>query len=228
MRKLIYSMGVSLDGFIAGPGGEIDWSPPDDELHSFHNERLRAIGVQLCGRRLYETMSYWDTADQDPSLSEVGREFFGLCQATPKLVFSRTLETVGGNARLAESEVGDEVAALKAQPGQDLAAAAPDSPRTASGSASWTSTGCSCTRSSSAAARRSSRPLRRGSSWSSSRPGTSPRASCICATGSRERLVRPRSRIVDVWRLSEGHGHQLGDAPAVTARCQMTRTGLRS
>ena len=121
MRKLIYSMGVSLDGYVAGPGGEIDWSAPDAELHSFHNEQTRAIGVHLCGRRLYDVMAYWETADQDPSLPEVEREFAGIWQALPKIVFSRTLETVDGDARLAASGVQAEVAALKAQPGQDLA-----------------------------------------------------------------------------------------------------------
>jgi dihydrofolate reductase len=56
MRKLIYSMGVSLDGFIAGPDGDIDWSAPDEELHRFHNQQMREIGAHLCGRRLYEVM----------------------------------------------------------------------------------------------------------------------------------------------------------------------------
>lgn len=56
MRRVIYSMGVSLDGFIAGPGGEIDWSAPDEELHRFHNEQAREMGAHLCGRRLYEEM----------------------------------------------------------------------------------------------------------------------------------------------------------------------------
>ena len=67
MRKLIYSMGVSLDGFIAGPDGEIDWSAPDEELHRFHNEQARETGAHLYGRRLYETMTYWETAGENPS-----------------------------------------------------------------------------------------------------------------------------------------------------------------
>ncbi len=121
MPKLIYWMSVSLDGFIAGPGGEIDWSAPDAELHSFHNEQMRGIGVELCGRRLYEVMAYWDTADQDPSLPAHELEFARIWQATPKVVFSSTLGAVAGNARLAESGVGEEVARLKQQPGGDLA-----------------------------------------------------------------------------------------------------------
>ncbi len=121
MRKLIYSMGVSLDGFIAGPGGEIDWSAPDEELHRFHNEQMREIGVQLCGRRLYEVMTYWDTAADDPALVDYMVEFAHIWKGIPKVVFSSTLEEVAGNARLARNGVADEVAALKQQPGKDLA-----------------------------------------------------------------------------------------------------------
>ncbi len=58
MAKLIYSMNPSLDGFISGPDGRFDWSVPDEELHRFHNERVRALGGHLLGRRLYETMVY--------------------------------------------------------------------------------------------------------------------------------------------------------------------------
>ena len=100
MRKLIYSMGVSLDGFISGPEGEIDWSAPDDELHRFHNEQTRELGIHLCGRRLYEAMLYWETADQDPALRELHREFAHIWRALPKMVFSETLESVEGNATL--------------------------------------------------------------------------------------------------------------------------------
>ena len=64
MRRLIYSMTVSLDGFIAGPDGAIDWSVPDEELFRFHTQQVRETGMQLCGRRLYETMVYWETAEE--------------------------------------------------------------------------------------------------------------------------------------------------------------------
>jgi dihydrofolate reductase len=121
MRKLIYSMGVSLDGFIAGPGGEIDWSAPDEELHRFHNEQTRELGAQLCGRRLYEEMVYWETADANPSATEVEREFARIWQDLPKIVFSATLERVEGNARLATEGVAEEVAKLKDHSGKDLA-----------------------------------------------------------------------------------------------------------
>src|ERR1700716_3634042 len=121
MRRVIYSMGVSLDGFIAGPGGEIDWSAPDAELHRFHNEQTRELGVHLCGRRLYEVMSYWDTAAENPSLPETEREFAAIWKDLPKIVFSTTLETVQGNARLARDGIAAEIAKLQEQPGKDIA-----------------------------------------------------------------------------------------------------------
>jgi dihydrofolate reductase len=118
---VIYSMGVSLDGFMAGPGGEIDWGAPDEELHRFHNEQTRELGAHFCGRRLYEEMLYWETADQNPSAGEVELEFAGIWQALPKVVFSTTLASVEGNARLASQGVAEEVAALKDSAGGDLA-----------------------------------------------------------------------------------------------------------
>jgi dihydrofolate reductase len=121
MRRLIYSMGASLDGFIAGPDGEIDWSAPDEELHRFHNEQTREIGAHFCGRRLYETMLPWETADRSPSAGEVEVEFARIWQGIPKIVFSRTLERVEGNARLATDGIAGEVAKLKEEPGGDLA-----------------------------------------------------------------------------------------------------------
>ena len=121
MRKVIYSMGVSLDGFIAGPGGEIDWSAPDEELHRFHNQQTRELGAHLCGRRLYEVMTYWETADENPSAPEHELEFARIWKSMPKIVFSTTLEQVEGNARLVRDDVAEEVAKLKGQPGKDLA-----------------------------------------------------------------------------------------------------------
>jgi dihydrofolate reductase len=121
MRKVIYSMGASLDGFIAGPGGEIDWSPPDEERHRFHNEQTRELGAHFCGRRLYEEMLYWETADQNPSAAEHELEFARIWQALPKIVVSKTLDKVEGNARLITDGIAEEVARLKEQPGGDLA-----------------------------------------------------------------------------------------------------------
>jgi dihydrofolate reductase len=121
MRKLIYSMTMSLDGFIADPNGEIDWSAPDEELHRFHNQRVREVGAQLCGRRLYEVMLYWETAEENPTASDYELEFARIWKAIPKIVFSKTLKEVEGNARLARDDVAGEVARLKEEPGKDLA-----------------------------------------------------------------------------------------------------------
>jgi dihydrofolate reductase len=121
MRKLIYSMSVSLDGFIAAPDGEIDWGVPDEELHRFHNQQVHEVGTHLLGRRLYETMLYWETAEENPSAAEVELEFARIWKSLPRIVFSKTLEKVEGNARLAREGVAEEVAKLKEQPGKDIA-----------------------------------------------------------------------------------------------------------
>ena len=120
-RKLIYSMGPSLDGFIAGPAGEIDWGAPDEEQHRFHNQQTRELGLHLCGRRLYEEMLYWESADQDPAAGETELEFAQVWKQLPKLVFSKTLDAVEGNATLAREVVADDIVALKEEPGKDLA-----------------------------------------------------------------------------------------------------------
>ena len=121
MPKLIYSMGVSLDGFIAGPDGNFDWGAPDEELHRFHNERVRALGGQILGRRLYETMTYWETAQEDPTATDYMLEFAEIWKALPKVVFSNTLDHVVGNARLARGGIADEVAELQERSGKDVA-----------------------------------------------------------------------------------------------------------
>ena len=118
MRDLIFSMAVSLDGYVAGPGGDIGWTAPEPELHRFYNERTRECGVQLCGRRLYEEMLYWETID--PAAAEPEREFAAIWQALPKVVFSSTLERVEGNATLAHEGLAETVAQLKAEPGGAL------------------------------------------------------------------------------------------------------------
>jgi dihydrofolate reductase len=121
MRQVIYSMSVSLDGFIAGPGGELDWSVPDEELHRFHNQHVRELSAHLCGRRLYEVMTYWETAEENSSAPEYELEFARIWTQLPKIVFSKTLEEVEGNYRLVRDGVADEVAKLKEEPGKDLA-----------------------------------------------------------------------------------------------------------
>ena len=86
MRKLTYSMGASLDGYIAGPDGGFDWSVPDEEVFRAHIEEIRDVSVHLMGRRLYETMLYWETAEQDPSLDDAEREWTALWKPLPKVV----------------------------------------------------------------------------------------------------------------------------------------------
>jgi len=115
MRKLIYSMGVSLDGFIAAPDGDFGWSAPDEELHRFHNEQTREIVGHLCGRRLYQTMLPWETADE-AQFGPVELEFAHIWKPIPKVVFSTTLATVEGNARLATDGLAAEVANSRVSP----------------------------------------------------------------------------------------------------------------
>lgn len=121
MSKLIYSIGVSLDGFIEDPNGNFDWGAPDEELHRFHNERVRALGGQVLGRRLYETMSYWETAHEDPAATDYTLEFAEIWKALPKVVFSNTLDEVtDSNTRLARGSIAEEVAELQERSGKDV------------------------------------------------------------------------------------------------------------
>jgi len=121
VAKLIYSMSVSVDGFIAGPDGDFGWSAPDEELHRFHNERVRALGGHLLGRRLYETMVYWETAHEDPAATDYALEFADIWKALPKIVFSNTLDEVVGNTRPARASIAEEVAELQERTGKDVA-----------------------------------------------------------------------------------------------------------
>ncbi len=107
---LIYSMSVSVDGFIADREGAFAWSETSEELFRFHTALVRELGGYLLGRRLYETMLVWET---DPSMrnNELRAAFADVWCALPRVVFSRTLDSVRGNARLAEASVAEEVAA---------------------------------------------------------------------------------------------------------------------
>jgi dihydrofolate reductase len=107
---LIYSMSVSVDGFITDREGAFGWRVPSDELFRFHTAQVREIGGYLIGRRLYETMLVWET---DPSMrdSELDAAFADAWCAIPRIVFSRTLDSVQGNARLAEASLAEEAAA---------------------------------------------------------------------------------------------------------------------
>jgi dihydrofolate reductase len=117
---LIYSMGVSVDGFIADRAGAFAWTVPSEDQFRFHVAQIRELGGFLLGRRLYETMLVWDT---DPSLREndLGAAFADVWCAIPKVVFSRTLDSVQGNARLAEASVAAEAAAALDATDKDVA-----------------------------------------------------------------------------------------------------------
>ncbi|THA50585.1 dihydrofolate reductase family protein [Streptomyces sp. A1136] len=117
MRDVTYSMGVSLDGYIVGPDGGFDWTAPDEEVFRFATDEVRGVGVHLLGRRLYETMLYWETAEQDPSLGFSTLEFAAIWKLLPKVVFSTTLSAVQGNARLASGGLTEEIERLRAEPG---------------------------------------------------------------------------------------------------------------
>lgn len=110
-------MGVSLDGYIVGPDGRFDWTEPDEEVFRFAIDEIREVGVHLLGRRLYETMLFWETADQDASLGFATDEWAALWKALPKVVFSRTLSKVDGNARLASGGLAEEIERLRAESG---------------------------------------------------------------------------------------------------------------
>src|ERR1700694_3784277 len=116
-RKVIYSMMVSLDGYIAGTDGTPDWGIVDKPIHRFAGDMFAELAMSVYGRRVYEAMSYWDTAEDDPDLQDFMRDFAGLYTAHPKVVASTTLDAVGPNARLLRGGGVEEVARLKAEDG---------------------------------------------------------------------------------------------------------------
>jgi dihydrofolate reductase len=118
MRSVTYSMGVSLDGYIVGPDGNFGWAMPDAEVFRLVTDEIRQVGVQLMGRALYETMLYWETADQDPSLDGSQLEWAAIWKPLPKVVFSTTLSAVQGNARLASGGLAEEIERLRAEPAE--------------------------------------------------------------------------------------------------------------
>lgn len=118
MRSVTYSMNVSLDGYIVGPDGGFDWTGPDEEVFRFWIDEIRGVGVHLLGRRLYETMLYWETADQDSTLDDSELEWAALWNPLPKVVFSTTLSAVQGNARLLSGGLAEEIERLRAEPAE--------------------------------------------------------------------------------------------------------------
>jgi len=94
MARLIYSAITSLDGYINDTDGEFDWSAPDEEVHAFVNDLERPIGTYLYGRRMYETMVFWDSASTSGDQPAATRDFAQIWQAAEKIVYSRTIQTL--------------------------------------------------------------------------------------------------------------------------------------
>ncbi len=126
MGRVVYSMSVSLDGFVAGPDGGIDWVIVDEEVHEAFNAEARAVGIFLYGRRMYELMAgYWPTAGDDPAATPVERDFARLWAPKPKLVASSTLTSVNWNAHLVPGDLVTEVARLRGELDVDISVGGP-------------------------------------------------------------------------------------------------------
>ncbi|MFJ3193691.1 dihydrofolate reductase family protein [Streptomyces griseoviridis] len=126
MRKLIYGMNLSLDGYIAAPGDDIGWSTPSDELFQFWSDRLQTTELSLYGRKLWESMSsYWPTGDQQPDATPAEIEFARRWRDMSKVVFSSTVDAVDWNTRLVTGDAVAEITRLKAEDGgpMDIAGA---------------------------------------------------------------------------------------------------------
>lgn len=120
MRKIIFAETVSIDGFIEDRDGKIDWTVPSEELHRHFNERENEIDTHLYGRRVYETMRYWETADQDKSIPGYMREYSRIWKKQKKVVFSKTLNAVDKNYSLLNEVVPEEIIKWKNQPGKNM------------------------------------------------------------------------------------------------------------
>ena len=113
MARIVYSMMVSLDGYIAGPDGDIGLPVPEEALHQHFNDMMEQTSMELCGRRMYEAMRFWDSPERETSASKVERDFARAWQETPKIVFSTTLREVGPNARLMNGDAENVASSLK-------------------------------------------------------------------------------------------------------------------
>jgi dihydrofolate reductase len=118
MASLIYSAITSLDGYVEDEQGDFDWAAPDEEVHAFVNDLERAVGTHLYGRRMYETMVYWETDDDQ---APVAREFAETWRAAGKVVYSRTLQTVSSQRTRIEREFDAEaIRRLKESSSSDI------------------------------------------------------------------------------------------------------------
>jgi dihydrofolate reductase len=127
MARLIYSSITSLDGYIEDENGSFDWAAPDDEVHAYVNDLERPIGTHLFGRRMYETMVYWETAHTLPDQSPVEQDFAELWQAAEKIVFSTTLEDVSSaRTRIERGFDPDAIRRMKTEAERDISIGGPD------------------------------------------------------------------------------------------------------
>jgi len=127
MAKLIYSAITSLDGYVADEDGNFDWAVPDEEVHTFVNDLQRPVGTYLYGRRMYEVMVAWETADTLADQPPYTQDFAQIWQAADKIVYSTTLETVSSARTRIERDFDPEaVRRMKATAGPDLTVAGPD------------------------------------------------------------------------------------------------------
>ena len=121
MRKVIFSINITLDGFIEGPQRELDWVIADDEMHDFYSDLLNTGDLLLWGRVTYELMvNYWPTASNDPALPNGMLRFANTINPMKKVVFSKTLKNVGWNTQLVDTFIPDEIIKMKSQPGGDI------------------------------------------------------------------------------------------------------------
>ncbi|MFA9399975.1 MAG: dihydrofolate reductase family protein [Acidobacteriota bacterium] len=121
MAKLIYSAITSLDGYVADESGGIEWAEPDEEVRAFINDLERPIVTYLYGRRMYETMAYWESAQSAIEQTPVLREFAQIWKAADKIVFSKALESVSSSRTRIESNFDPErLRQLKEQTGGDM------------------------------------------------------------------------------------------------------------
>jgi dihydrofolate reductase len=121
MAKLIYSAITSLDLYIEDEQGKFDWAAPDEELHAFVNDLERPVGTHLYGRRMYETLVYWETADTGPDQPAVIRDWAAIWRGAQKVVYSRTLaEVSSARTRIERDFDPDHIRQLKRDADADL------------------------------------------------------------------------------------------------------------
>ena len=126
MTKLIYSVISSLDGYFEDEEGSFDWAAPDDEVHAFVNDLERPIGTHLYGRRMYETMVFWETAPAQPDQPPVGLDYANLWRAADKIVYSTTLQAASSARTRIESTFDpNAVRAIKDAADRDLSIGGP-------------------------------------------------------------------------------------------------------